>query len=153
MYIWHPLKRKPLMKHIYWYPMTELTPLIENLVTICLQDILKDSWNLDNYDATTFLPISTYVITHCHYTEHIGRLVRMSVLYLEVDGSNPGRSMLCSWARLFIRIASVESAVKWVPGGDILVKNVQCYEIFWGTTLENHAYLFFIDSATTTCVI
>ena len=28
--------------------------------------------------------------------EHIGRLARMSVLDTEVDGSNPGSSMLCS---------------------------------------------------------
>ena len=28
------------------------------------------------------------------YTEHIGRLARMSVLDTEVDGSNPGSSML-----------------------------------------------------------
>ena len=27
--------------------------------------------------------------------EHIGRLARMSVLDTEVDGSNPGSSMLC----------------------------------------------------------
>ena len=44
--------------------------------------------------------------------EHIGRLVRMSVLDTEVDGSNPGSSMLFPWAWPFIRIASVDSAVK-----------------------------------------
>ena len=42
----------------------------------------------------------------------------------EVDGSNPGISMLCPWARHFIRIASVDSATKWLPGGDSLVKGV-----------------------------
>ena len=29
-----------------------------------------------------------------HFLEHIGRLARMSVLDTEVDGSNPGSSML-----------------------------------------------------------
>ena len=60
----------------------------------------------------------------------IGRLARMSVLDTEVDGSNPGDSMLCPWARHFICIASFDSAVKLVPGGDNLVKGVQCYELF-----------------------
>ena len=45
-------------------------------------------------------------------SEHIGRLARMSVLDTEVDGSNPGSSMLFPRARHFIRIASVDSAVK-----------------------------------------
>ena len=40
----------------------------------------------------------------------------------EVDGSNPGNSMLFPWARYLICIASVDSAVKWVPVGDNLVK-------------------------------
>ena len=40
----------------------------------------------------------------------------------EIDGSNPGISMLCPWARHFIRIASVDSAVEWVPSWDNLVK-------------------------------
>ena len=31
---------------------------------------------------------------YMHLLEHIGRLVRMSVLDTEVDGSNPGSSML-----------------------------------------------------------
>ena len=44
--------------------------------------------------------------------QHIGRLARMSVLDTEVDGSNPGSSMLFPRARHFIRIASVDSAVK-----------------------------------------
>ena len=30
------------------------------------------------------------------WLEHIGRLARMSVLDTEVDGSNPGSSMLCT---------------------------------------------------------
>ena len=30
----------------------------------------------------------------------------------EVDGTKPGISMLCLWARLIIHIASVDSAVK-----------------------------------------
>ena len=50
--------------------------------------------------------------------------------------------MFSSWARDFIRIASVDSAVKWVPGGDNLVKGVQCYELFGGIALKNHAFSF-----------
>ena len=46
--------------------------------------------------------------------------------------------MFSPWARDFIRIASVDSAVKWVPGGDNLVKGVQCYELFGGIALKNH---------------
>ena len=44
--------------------------------------------------------------------EHIGRLARMSVLEKEVDGSNPGSSMLFPCAIYFICIASVDSVVK-----------------------------------------
>ena len=35
---------------------------------------------------------------------------------------------------------SVDSAVKRVPGGDNLLKGVQCYELFRGITLKNHAF-------------
>ena len=53
----------------------------------------------------------------------------------EVDGSNPGSiSMLCPSARHFIRVASVDSAEKWVPVGDNLVKGVQCHEFFGGNS-------------------
>ena len=69
----------------------------------------------------------------------------MSVLDTEVDGSNPGSSMLFPWAIHFIHIASVDSAVKWVPGGDNLVKDVQCYELFGRIALKNHAFSFFIS--------
>ena len=58
----------------------------------------------------------------------------------EVDCSNPDISMLCPWARHFILIASADSAVKWVPGEDNLVKGVQCYELFRGIALKNHAF-------------
>ena len=58
----------------------------------------------------------------------------------EVDGMNPNISMLCRWARHFIRVASVDSAVKLVPGGDNLVKGVQCYELYGGIALRNHAF-------------
>ena len=79
--------------------------------------------------------------------EHIGRLARMRFLDTEVDGSNTGNSMLCPWARGFIRIASVDSAVKWVPGGDNLMKDVQCYELFGGIALKNHSFsIFFLFS-------
>ena len=57
-------------------------------------------------------------------------------LETEVDGSNPGSiSMLCPWARLFIRIVSVDLAVKWVPGGDTLMKGVLCYELLGGNSI------------------
>ena len=53
----------------------------------------------------------------------------------EADGSNPGSiSMLFPWARHLIRVASVDSAVKWVPGGDNLVKDVQSYELVGGNS-------------------
>ena len=48
--------------------------------------------------------------------------------------------MLCPWARHFIRIASVDSTVKWVPGWDNLVKDVQWYEPFGGIALKNHTF-------------
>ena len=63
-------------------------------------------------------------------------------LVTEGDGSNPGNSMLFPWARYCICIASVDSAVKWVPGGDNLVKDVQCNELFGGIALPNHAFSF-----------
>ena len=72
----------------------------------------------------------------------IGWLARMSVLDTEVDGSNTGSSMLFSRARHFIRIVSVEAAVKLVPGGDNLVKDVQCYELFGGIAITNHVFFF-----------
>ena len=59
----------------------------------------------------------------------------------EADCSNPDISMLCPLARHFTCIASVDSAGKWVPGGDNLVKGVQRYELFGGIALENHALL------------
>ena len=70
----------------------------------------------------------------------------MSVLDTEVDGSNPGSSMLFPWARHFIRIASVDSALKWVPGGDNLVKDVQCYVFFGGIAHKNQASSFSFKS-------
>ena len=76
------------------------------------------------------------------WMEHIGLVVRMSILDTEVDGSNSSISMFFPSARDFIRIASVDSAVKRVPGGDNLVKGVQCYELFRGIALKNHAFSF-----------
>ena len=72
--------------------------------------------------------------------------VRMSILDTNVDGSIPSINMFPPWARDFIRIASVDSAVKWVPGGDNLMKGVQCYELFGGIALKIHtfSFLFFI---------
>ena len=60
----------------------------------------------------------------------------------EDDGSNPGISMLCPRARHFICIASVDSSVKRVPGGDNLVNGVQCYELFRGIVFKNHAFFY-----------
>ena len=37
----------------------------------------------------------------------------------------------------------VVPAEKLVPGGDNLVKDVQCYELFGGIALENNAFSFF----------
>ena len=33
--------------------------------------------------------------------------------------------------------------MKLVPGGDNLVKGVQCYELFGGIALKNHTFSFF----------
>ena len=57
-----------------------------------------------------------------------------------VDGSNPGISMLCPWQKNVIRIASVDSVVKSLPGGDNVVKGVQCYELFGEIALKNNAF-------------
>ena len=59
-----------------------------------------------------------------------------------IVGSNLSINMFSPWARDFIRIASVNSAVKWVQGGDNLVKGVQCYELFGGIALKNHTFSF-----------
>ena len=72
----------------------------------------------------------------------IGVVVIMSILDTKVVGSNLSINMFSPWARDFIRIASVDSAVKWVPGGDNLVKGVQCYELFRGIALKNHTFSF-----------
>ena len=72
----------------------------------------------------------------------IGVVVRMSILDTKVAGLNLSINMFSPWARDFIRIASVDSAVKWVPGGDNLVKGVQCYELFGGIALKNHTFSF-----------
>ena len=72
----------------------------------------------------------------------IGVVVRMSILDTKVAGSNLSINMFSPWARDFICIASVDSAVKWVPGGDNLVKGVLCYELFRGIALKNHTFSF-----------
>ena len=66
----------------------------------------------------------------------------MSVMDTKFAGSNLSINMFSPWARDFNRIASVDSAVKWVPGGDNLVKGVQCYELFGGIAHTNHAFSF-----------
>ena len=72
----------------------------------------------------------------------IGLVVRMSILDTEVDGSNPSISMFFSLSKRLYRISSVDSAVKLVPGGDNLVKVVQCYELFEGIAHKNYAFSF-----------
>ena len=81
-----------------------------------------------------------HLITEYNWT--IGVVVRMSILDTKVDGSIPSINMFSPWARDFIRIASVDSAVKWVPGGDNLVKGVQCYELFGGIALKIHTFSY-----------
>ena len=58
----------------------------------------------------------------------------------EVDGSTRGISLLCPRARHFIRIASFDSAVNWVSGGDNHVEDVQCCELFGGIALRIQAF-------------
>ena len=58
----------------------------------------------------------------------------------EVDGSNPGISMLCPCASHITRIASVDSAV---PDGVNLVKGIQCFELYRGIAFKNHAFFLF----------
>ena len=69
----------------------------------------------------------------------------MLIFDTNIDGSIPSINMFSPLARVFIRIASVDSAVKWVPGGDNLVKGVQCYELFWGIALKIHTFSFFFS--------
>ena len=67
----------------------------------------------------------------------------MTILDTKVAGSNLSINMFSPWARDFIRIASVDSAEKWVPGGDNLVKGVQCYELFgWIALKKSHIFIF-----------
>ena len=87
--------------------------------------------------------MQTDCLSHVRPLEQIGRLVWMSVSGHRGRRLNPGNSMLSPWARDFICIASVDSAVKWIPGGDNLVKDVQCYELVGGIALKNHAFSFF----------
>ena len=76
------------------------------------------------------------------YATMLDMWLQCRFLDTEVDGSNRGISMLCLLARLFIRIASVDSAVKCVRIWDNLMKKgVQCYDIFGGMVLKNHAFL------------
>ena len=77
----------------------------------------------------------------------------MSTLDTNVDGSIPSIKMFSPWARDFIRIASVDSAVKWVPGGDNLVKGVQCYELFGGIALKIHTFSFSFSSTATVTLV
>ena len=90
-----------------------------------------------------YLHSSSACPSQCHLQGWIGTIgvvVRMSTLDTNVDGSIPSIKMFSPRARDFIRIASVDSAVKWVPGGDNLVKGVQWYELFGGIALTIHTF-------------
>ena len=65
---------------VYTYTRTELLSLrtTTSLLSLSTVDRLKD----------------LNIGYHLPHIEHIGRLARMSVLDTEVDGSNPGSSML-----------------------------------------------------------
>ena len=76
----------------------------------------------------------------------IGVVDRMSILDTNVDGSIRSINMFFPWARDFIRIASIDSAVKWVPGGDNLVNGVQCYELIGGIAPKIHTFSFSFSS-------
>ena len=123
-----------------------------------------DGWvNLASMSHLVSNEPSSDCMAYCHwYEKKLWRIfcqswcwwnrcnVPISVYWLEcrfwiqkVDGSNPSINMFSPWARYFIRIASVDSAVKWVPGGDNLMKDVQCYELFGWIALKNHAFSFF----------
>ena len=123
------------------------------LVTPILKNRCLDHNDLNNYRSVSNLCfiakiLEKLVLSQVSY-EHIGVVVRMSIMDTDVDGSNPSISMFSPWARDFIRIASVDSAVKWVPGGDNLVKSVQCYKLFGGIALKNHAFSFLPSSTLT----
>ena len=90
----------------------------------------------------TFIKMSSSSTPFSTPTEHIGLVVRCRFWIQKVDGWNTSINMFSPCARDFIRIASVDSAVKLVPGGDNLVKGVQCYELFGGIALKNHAFSF-----------
>ena len=57
----------------------------------------------------------------------------------EFDGSNLGIS-ICALEQDTIRIASVDSAEKLVPGWGNLVKGVQCHELYVGIALKSNAF-------------
>ena len=54
----------------------------------------------------------------------------------------PQHQNVFSLSKRLYRIASVDSDVKWVPGGDNLVKGVQCYELFGGIALKINTFSF-----------
>ena len=61
--------------------------------------------------------------------------------------------MLYPLARHFVRIASVDSAVKLVPGEDNLMKGIQDYELFGGIALRNHAFVHVEHALTNTTTV
>ena len=50
-------------------------------------------WNSSSENCTSLLNITIYIFTSTNNV-NIGRLARMWILDTEVDGSNPGSSML-----------------------------------------------------------
>ena len=66
---------------------------------------------------------------HWSYGEDVSFWIQRSTV------RTPAASVCCVLEkRYFFRIASVDSGVKLVPGGDNLVKGVQCYELFGGNS-------------------
>ena len=124
------------------------TSLIEPHLTHCIEvwgNAYKSNLHPLYVKQRRVIPLVSKTVYQEHTAELLKRILVMWLecrfLDTEVDGSNPSISMLCPWARHFICIASVDSAVKWVPGGDNLEKGVQCYELFRGIALKNHTFL------------
>ena len=74
--------------------------------------------------------------------EHIGIVVRMSILDTKGRRFEPQHQYVFSLSKrlyphCFSRL-SCEMSTRW----DNLVKGVQCYELFGGIALKNHAFSF-----------
>ena len=93
--------------------------------------------------------MTVYIADHCNWnmsypsTNAVSHVFGYKTLILLASVE----SLRNVWRSSVIEFLSVDSAVKWVPGGDNLVKGVQCYELFGGIALKNHAFSF-LDKAT-----